>query len=745
MNKFKRILSIIVICFILFSVFPNTRVFAAPSSSMSISGSTEVGSIITVSVRLNSGGLIGGYNGSFSYESEYFQLQSITIGAYTSDNFSTDSQYFTDYGFSISSGTTVVRAKFKCMKVGTKSIGCYFDDVGDDVGTPLGSTSCSASVTIVTPVPKSSNANLSSLTVSPGSFSPSFSKTNRSYSMTVGEDQTKITVSAVPEDSKATVTLNGVQKNLKPGDNTVKITVKAEDGTTKVYSIVVTRQSGPTGTPTPTPKPLPLMVYGDEELMILPIDENTTVPEGYTASTATYKGVEIPVFKGPAQPGSTVEILLVQLLTEEEVRYFVYNSLNQSVYPLLFVKQPEASLQIVSAGDTVELPIGYEAFPFVFEEEEVTAYRLISDPTNPQILLYVMDAGGQEAFYYYDTEKRMLLPYRGETVLVEPTPTLTPSPDPAESTSTATDSEPVIATEQSVVPDQSKSVIESLTDLKNPFTIMFYLVGLIAIVLAVAVVVLMLGRKSEYGGDYEDEYLPDEEPLPPLAVYPKANRKQQTIDPDDVFEERTGSVEPSHTDNSYIPSIVRLAPQNIQSGPPSNTMVQTGPVADTTPVMGVRAIHMDNIPELFEKQMPADKPTEASSLVGRAPIEHGRTVQASSILPKPAVPVQTSPVFPGSNTPSQPSSIPPKPVDPTQNSPVNRDASVQQNIEEHIPVRLKQELDAEKAKTVFSQTPERAPAPILSTPATPKPKNEIPPLDFPDLTKPPAAMDPDLE
>lgn len=674
MINFKKLLSVAVICVLLISLFPASNVFAAPSCSMSISGNTEVGSIITVSVKLNSSGLIGSYNGSFSYEAEYFELQSISKGNYTSDYFSTDSLNFNDYGFSISSGTTVLKAKFKCMKVGTKSISCIFDDVGDDVGTPLGSTSCGASVTIVTPVPKSSNTNLSALTVSPGTLSPNFSKATKSYSMSVGEDQTKITVSATAEDSKSTVSLNGVQKNLQPGANTVKITVKAEDGTTKVYSIVVTRQSGPTGTPTPTPEPLPLMAYLDEELMILPIDELTVIPDGFAADFSTYKGVQIPVVKGKASPTSTEDLLLVLLVTDAGTKYFVYDPTLQTVYPFLFVSQAALSLQIMPASEDMAIPVGYEAFPFDYQGEAITAYRLINNPDCKQILLYVKNAQGAGVFYYYDTESIMLMPYLGEILIGTPTPT--PTVTPAETSAASNTSDTSLLPAESDL-SESKTLGQSLTDFKNPLTIMFYLVALIALVLIAAVVTLMLTRNSGYSDDVgEDEDIEDDENLLP---------EEETMVPPIVAPDRKdyfysfGESESARQDVSAARSRPVTRETNyppIAVNPVAKPPVTKPQIAGDTPVAGVRSINLNNIPGLSSFAAPA--------------------IPTASVVPPVVAPV---------------------------------------------PVRLKQELEAEKlsAASQIKPSQESITTPIV-TPQRPVAESNKPGpydqvLDFPDLSK----------
>lgn len=89
---------------------------------------------------------------------------------------------------------------------------------------------------------KSDNKNLKSLTVTPTGLSPAFSSGTTEYTMTIGSDIDKIDVNAVTEDTKANVEVSG-NTNLEIGTNKIKITVTAEDNSTKVYNITVTKES----------------------------------------------------------------------------------------------------------------------------------------------------------------------------------------------------------------------------------------------------------------------------------------------------------------------------------------------------------------------------------------------------------------------------------------------------------------------------------------------------------------------
>lgn len=86
---------------------------------------------------------------------------------------------------------------------------------------------------------KSSNANLSNLGIKPNDFS-GFKPTITTYNVTVSEDVEEINVYATAQDSKATVSGTG-KKQLESGKNTVSVVVTAEDGTSKTYTINISK------------------------------------------------------------------------------------------------------------------------------------------------------------------------------------------------------------------------------------------------------------------------------------------------------------------------------------------------------------------------------------------------------------------------------------------------------------------------------------------------------------------------
>ncbi|WP_395737657.1 cadherin-like beta sandwich domain-containing protein [Prosthecobacter sp.] len=111
-----------------------------------------------------------------------------------------------------------------------------------------GGTSYSSTGTFTT---LSNNPNLSGLVISTGTLSPSFASGTTSYTVTVADTLSSLTVTPTVAQANASVKVNGTAVNsgsasgaisLGYGANTITTVVTAQDGTTtKTYTIVVTR------------------------------------------------------------------------------------------------------------------------------------------------------------------------------------------------------------------------------------------------------------------------------------------------------------------------------------------------------------------------------------------------------------------------------------------------------------------------------------------------------------------------
>ncbi len=162
---------------------------------------------------------------------------------------------------------------------------------------------------------ESSNANLSNLGIRPNDFS-GFKPGTTTYNVTVPEDVESVEVYATAQDSAATVSGTGSQ-TLAYGENTLSVVVTAEDGTTKTYTINITREgeeeTGETEGETEIINGLSNITIGDLEL-------SPAFKKDVYEYTVQYIGenTSLDIQAVPTDPDYTVEILGNEDLKEGE-------------------------------------------------------------------------------------------------------------------------------------------------------------------------------------------------------------------------------------------------------------------------------------------------------------------------------------------------------------------------------------------------------------------------------------------
>jgi hypothetical protein len=144
--------------------------------------------------------------------------------------------------------------------------------------------------------PLSSNANLASLSVSGYSIAPTFTAANTSYTLTVSNSVSSITINATKADSKAKSVTGMGAKSLNVGSNPYNIVVTAENNSTKTYTITVTRDVAATDS-TATDSTKPDSTKPDST------EPDSTEPDSTaTDSTATDSTATDPTEPDPTKP-----------------------------------------------------------------------------------------------------------------------------------------------------------------------------------------------------------------------------------------------------------------------------------------------------------------------------------------------------------------------------------------------------------------------------------------------------------
>jgi hypothetical protein len=230
----KIILSI----FMVLIIALGTSVYGAASISVS-STSVTTGSTITVTAKVTN-----------------VATASMNISASGPVTFVSGTPSVIFYSDDNNNASKTITATYKATGVGTATFTFSGDSTEKTTGKPKNEEFIeTATVTIKAPVveqptkpttpstptnTKSNNAKLKRLVPDFEGLSPNFNPDVTRYTLIVPSTADSINLSVATADSKAKYWISG-DDNLKIGDNTVTVTVTAEDGTKKVYTIIVTK------------------------------------------------------------------------------------------------------------------------------------------------------------------------------------------------------------------------------------------------------------------------------------------------------------------------------------------------------------------------------------------------------------------------------------------------------------------------------------------------------------------------
>lgn len=247
----KHISIFILIAMLLVAVLPMNVFAASASASLTGPGTVRAGDTITISFNLNGSGIYG-VSGTLSYDSSQVTLSKTTqkIASPWAVEFNGNSflAYDNNLDSPINGNKTIFTATFtvKSLAAGTKiNISCT-GVTASDSGADTGVGTVTYSATIAEPL--STNNDLKSLTVGNATISPAFSAGTTSYTASVPYEVSKLNVTATAADAKAKVSVDSPTLTVN-GTTKVTVTVTAENGVTKTYTISVKRAQDPNYVP----------------------------------------------------------------------------------------------------------------------------------------------------------------------------------------------------------------------------------------------------------------------------------------------------------------------------------------------------------------------------------------------------------------------------------------------------------------------------------------------------------------
>ncbi len=245
MKKAISILTVFVLCFAL--ILPMTVSAASASSSLTGPDTVRAGDTITLRFNLKGSGILGA-SGTLSYDSSQVTLLETTqnIGSPWVVEFNNNNFVAYDNNLSnpINSNKTLFTATFKVKPItaGTNIKISYTDVKTSDGSADTNLGTVTYSKTVASPL--ATDNNLESLVVSNATIAPAFSAGTTSYTASVPFEVSKLNVSATAADGKAKVSVNN--PTLITNETTeVTVTVTAENGAKKTYTISVNRAQDP--------------------------------------------------------------------------------------------------------------------------------------------------------------------------------------------------------------------------------------------------------------------------------------------------------------------------------------------------------------------------------------------------------------------------------------------------------------------------------------------------------------------
>lgn len=386
----KKIKVILISLFCLL-VIPKT-VFAA-SGKINVSGTSTVvvGNNVTVTVTLSSSTLIGSWEMSLNYDKNYLQLRSATsesngirMAASTATGVKSKSYTFT----------------FKTLKKGSTSVsvGGYLAYAYADL-SEISLSSNSKKINIITQAELeasySKNNNLASLGVEGFTLTPEFNANTLEYSVTVPEDTKNVNLTGTVQDKKASITGIGVQQ-VNQGNNKFLVTVKAENGSEKTYTINVDVKDE---------NPIEVTV-GDKKYTVVKIKENLPIASLYNEYSIKINEFDIPAYKN-----DYTGLVLVGLKdTDGNISLFIYDDENNSYKEYNELKLSQITIYPLKPEENVE---GYKKGNVKIQDIDVEGFYLNED-SDFFVIYGVNVETGDKGFYMYDKKMQTLIKYNDE-------------------------------------------------------------------------------------------------------------------------------------------------------------------------------------------------------------------------------------------------------------------------------------------------------------------------------------------
>ena len=373
----NKILFLFLAAVVVFSIFTVPADAASASVSVSAAGSVIVGNQVRVSIQINGQEAIGSWRFSLNYDPAYLDYVSGADSGGGGALLFADSL---DHGVASISKSVVFRAK----KIGATTVTLPAPQVvGFDTITNMAASAASCNIRIDPAPTLSGDNNLSALAVSAGELTPAFSAGTTAYTVTVPFEVTRLDVAASASHAGAAVAVTPGE--LAVGENRIDVTVTAQNGSAKTYTVTVTRQKSELADAT--------VVIGEKTYSIGYDPAAIPAPTGYAATTALYQGRKILAYASP------LETVRIVYLTEGEASaWYLYDEETSSFSPMVTLSGTAGEFLLLT------LPGGFAPTDLTVGERTLSVYASEDSAAKGVYLVYAMAPSGDPGFYYYDAK-----------------------------------------------------------------------------------------------------------------------------------------------------------------------------------------------------------------------------------------------------------------------------------------------------------------------------------------------------
>lgn len=365
----------------------------AASASLYFSDPTvTVGNNVSIVVTVK-GSDISAYEMNISYDTSYLQFVSATgkTGNFAPTH-SAGVLRVVDYLGSGSASQMSFTMTFKTLKIGTTKLNpsnYSFSSGSADNITP---SAIGNSTVTIKPVPEaSSDCNLKALAIEGALIAPEFNVNTTNYTASVDFSVTSLAVTALKNHVGASVYVSG-NETLAEGENTVTVTVTAENGATKTYTIKVTRGKNPLASG------IVVNVTPEIKAEISNTIAPENVPAGFEIKKLPLGELEVDAIY--YDETSLPAVLLLSNESFAQSFYFI-NAADMTVVPFSYFGSAASNLLMLDVA-LAQIPEGYEVGKFVIGEVERDVLIPSNVETPNHCLVYALNAAGNKTLYLYD-------------------------------------------------------------------------------------------------------------------------------------------------------------------------------------------------------------------------------------------------------------------------------------------------------------------------------------------------------